>query len=79
MNKEQKELYKSFMATPLARAGKLSSEEMFHAGCLTLREELENFIDEKLEGERGDKFSEGQDDGLMWIRDHLRFVFDKGS
>jgi hypothetical protein len=79
VNKEQKRLYISFMSTPLAKATKLSSEEMFHAGCLTLRAELENFIDEKLEGERGDRFSEGQDDGLRWVRDHLRFVFDKGS
>jgi len=78
MNKEQKELYRSFMRTPLAKAGKLSLEEMFHAGCLTLRQELDKFIDDKLEGERGDLFSKGQDDGLQWIKDHLRFIFDKG-
>jgi hypothetical protein len=78
VNKEQKELYKRFMTTPLAKGGKLSKEEMFHAGCLTLRAELENFIDDKLKGERGDAFSRGQDDGLRWVRDHLRFIFDKG-
>jgi hypothetical protein len=78
MNKEQKRLYKSFMETPLAKSGKLSNEEMFHAGCLTLRLELENFIDDKLKGERGDAFSLGQDDGLRWVKDHLRFIFDKG-
>lgn len=78
VNKEQKELYKRFMSTPLAKSGKLSGEEMFHAGCLTLRAELENFIDDKLKGERGDAFSRGQDDGLRWVRDHLRYIFDKG-
>lgn len=78
MNKEQRELYRRFMDTPLAKAGSLSKEEMFHAGCLTLREELDRFINEQLRGERGDLFSEGQDDGLLWIKDHLRFIFDKG-
>lgn len=77
MNKEQKELYKNFMNTPLAKAGGLSKEEMFHAGCLALRDELEKFIDDKLQGERGDAFSMGQDDGLRWIKDHLKFIFDK--
>lgn len=77
VNKEQKELYKRFMATPLAKTGKLSGEEMFHAGCLTLREELDRFIDDNLEGERGDAFSKGQDDGLRWVKDHLQFIFDK--
>jgi len=77
MNKEQKKLYKSFMETPLAKSGKLSSEEMFHAGCLTLRAELDAFITDKLKGERGDAFSQGQDDGLRWVKDHLRFIFDK--
>jgi len=65
------------MATPLAKAGKLSGEEMFHAGCLTLREELDNFINDQLKGERGDAFSQGQDDGLLWVKDHLQFIFDK--
>ena len=78
MNKEQKKLYQSFMETPLAKISKLSPEEMFHAGCLSLRNELESFIDDKLKGERGDAFSQGQDDGLRWIKDHLRFIFDKG-
>lgn len=77
MNKEQKELYKKFMSTPLAKAGKLSGEEMFHAGCLTLRKELDSFINHNLKGERGDAFSQGQDDGLRWVQDHLRFIFDK--
>ena len=77
MNKEQKKLYKSFMETPLAKSAKLSSEEMFHAGCLTLRNELDAFITDKLKGERGDAFSQGQDDGLRWVKDHLRFIFDK--
>jgi hypothetical protein len=78
MNEEQKKLYQSFMDTPLARSVRLSPEEMFHAGCLALRQELEIFIDDKLKGKRGDAFSEGQDDGLQWVRDHLRFIFDKG-
>jgi hypothetical protein len=78
MNKEQKKLYKSFMETPLAKNGKLSHEEMFHAGCLALRAEIESFIADKLKGERGDAFSQGQDDGLQWVKDHLRFIFDKG-
>lgn len=77
MNKEQKELFKRFMSTPLATAGRLSGEEMFHAGCLALRAELDSFIDDKLQGERGDAFSMGQDDGLRWIKDHLKFIFDK--
>jgi hypothetical protein len=77
MNDEQKNLYRSFMETPLAKSMELSPEEMFHAGCLALRRELDIFIDDKLKGERGDAFSQGQDDGLQWVRDHLRFIFDK--
>jgi len=77
MNEEQKKLYISFMETPLAKSGNLSHEEMFHAGCLALRAELESFIDDKLKGERVGAFSEGQDDGLQWVKDHLRFIFDK--
>lgn len=65
------------MASPLAKLGTLTHEEMFHAGCMTLREELDTFIDDKLNpGGRG-AFAKGQDDGLRWVKDHLRFIFDK--
>ena len=77
MNKEQKALYKDFMATPLAKTGQLSKEEMFHAGCLALRAELDKFISQQLEGKRDNAFGKGQDDGLRWVQDHLRFIFDK--
>lgn len=75
MNREQKELYEKFMNTALPKHD-LTKEEMFHAGCMALRQELERFINEKLDGERGDLFSMGQDDGLRWIKDHLAFIFD---
>lgn len=77
MNKEQRALYKDFMQTPLAKAGQLSKEEMFHAGCLALRSEIDKFINQQLEGERDGAFGKGQDDGLRWVQDHLRFIFDK--
>lgn len=77
VNKEQKKLYRDFMATPLATSKHLSGESMFYAGCLAVRQEIERFIDDKLCGERGDAFSLGQDDGLRWVKDHLQFLFDK--
>jgi hypothetical protein len=72
-----KDLYAAFMQTPLAKLSDLSGEEMFHAGCVALKEELEKFIAQKLQGEehRTDLFSKGQDDGLRWIKDHLHFIF----
>lgn len=78
MNKEQEKLYEGFVETLSEKNIELSLEEMFHAGCLALRQEIENFINDKLKGERGDAFSQGQDDGLRWVRDHLSFIFDKG-
>lgn len=61
----------------LRKAKELKVEELFYNGALALREELDMFIDEQLKGERGDAFSQGQDDGLRWIKDHLAFIFDE--
>jgi hypothetical protein len=47
----------------------------FEQGTLALKAEIEAFIDGQLKGERGDAFSMGQDDGLRWVNDHLRYLF----
>jgi len=47
----------------------------FEKGVMALKAEIEEFIEGQLKGERGDAFSMGQDDGLRWVNDHLRFLF----
>lgn len=46
----------------------------FELGISVLRKEIEGFIKEQTKGERGDAFSMGQDDGLIWILDHMNFI-----
>jgi hypothetical protein len=47
----------------------------FEQGAIALKAEIEEFIEGQLKGTRGDAFSMGQDDGLRWVNDHLRFLF----
>ncbi len=49
----------------------------FEKGAMALKAEIEQFIDGQLKGVRGDAFSMGQDDGLRWVCDHLRFLFNE--
>lgn len=76
MNEEQKELFSRFLST-VGDERMLAMEDIFYAGCSALRIQIERFINDKLQGERGDAFSMGQDDGLRWVLDHLRFIFDE--
>jgi len=49
----------------------------FECGATSLKKEIEEWIKEQMKGKRGDAFSMGQDDGLQWVLDHLRFIFDE--
>lgn len=49
----------------------------FEKGTMALKAEIEEFIQTQLKGVRGDAFSMGQDDGLRWVLDHLRFLFNE--
>lgn len=50
-------------------------KKSFEQGAMALKAEIEEFIEGQLKGERGDAFSMGQDDGLRWVLDHLRYLF----
>lgn len=52
-------------------------KKSFEHGTMALKKEIEDFIQDKLKGQRGDAFSMGQDDGLQWVLDHLQFIFDE--
>lgn len=49
----------------------------FEKGTMALKAEIEQFIEGQLKGVRGDAFSVGQDDGLRWVLDHIRFLFNE--
>lgn len=53
------------------------NKKSFEHGAIALKKEIEEFIEGQLKGERGDAFSMGQDDGLQWVLDHLRFLFSE--
>lgn len=50
-------------------------EQSFFFGAFVLKLELEDFINSQLQGERMGEFDMGQDDGLRWVLDHLRYIF----
>jgi hypothetical protein len=52
-----------------------TNEQYFFMGAFALRQEIEAFIHEKLQGERISNFDRGQDDGLRWVLDHLEYIF----
>jgi hypothetical protein len=52
-------------------------ELSFMMGVFALKREIDDFIADKLGGERSDVFSKGQDDGLRWVQDHLEYILSK--
>lgn len=50
-------------------------EQSFTFGAFALKLEIEDFINQRLQGERHGEFQMGQDDGLRWVLDHLEFIF----
>lgn len=51
-------------------------EQAFAFGAFALKLEIEEFINQRLQGERHGEFQMGQDDGLRWVLDHLEFIFE---
>lgn len=79
MKNELRYLYEDFMNTPLAQLGVLTHEDMFYAGCAAMKQELDRFIEFNTTNEGKGLFVQGQNDGLLWVKDHVEFLCGGGK
>jgi hypothetical protein len=54
--------------------GDASAEELVRIGAEGVIGLLISFIQKNIQGDRGDVFSKGQDDGLRWVLDHIAYI-----